>query len=254
MARPYLYMSGQTPFNGDLFGAEHLAIEDEQPYTDIKSRRNFGTKIKEVTAIDDRHSHKKFRDGVTLPVFWRLTISVNDETENLMILPPFDDSVSDKLIIFKVSKHPMSMDTATLEGRMKFRAALSAELPAYIHYLLHEWKIDPQLVSQRYGIIHFQNPDILLQLGELAPETRLLQLIDAEIFKNPQHGEWVGTSLALEQELTHQISTIRRQAQDLLDWQAACGTYLGRLKKLRRTRISSRKIHPGSRIWTIKPP
>jgi hypothetical protein len=75
MARPYLFMSGQTSFNGNLFGAEHLVIEDEQPYTDIKSRRNFGTKIKEFTAIDHQNSHKKFHDSVTLPVFWRLSIS-----------------------------------------------------------------------------------------------------------------------------------------------------------------------------------
>ena len=67
MAKPFLYMSGQTAFNGNLFGAEHLSIEDEQPYTDIKSRRNFGAKIKEIVAIDDQNSHKKFRDGVTLP-------------------------------------------------------------------------------------------------------------------------------------------------------------------------------------------
>jgi hypothetical protein len=55
MAKPYLYMSGQTPFNGNLFASEHLSIEDEQPYTDIKSRRNFGAKVKEVTAIDEQN-------------------------------------------------------------------------------------------------------------------------------------------------------------------------------------------------------
>jgi len=252
MARPYLFMSGQTPFNGNLFGAEHLAIEDEQPYTDIKSRRNFGSKIKEFTAIDHQNSHKKFRDGVTLPVFWRLTISVNDETENLLILPPFDDSISDKLIIFKTYRHPMPMPTATIEDRVKFRTILSAELPAYVHYLLDEWKIDQSMISQRYGIIHYQNPDVLLRLGELAPETRLLQLIDAEIFDlvPPRLDPWQGTSLQLEQRLTTYSSTVRRQAHDLLNWQGACGTYLGRLKKYFPTRFSYHKTNQ-TRVWTI---
>lgn len=29
MGKPFLYLSGQTPFNGNLFGSEHLSIEDE---------------------------------------------------------------------------------------------------------------------------------------------------------------------------------------------------------------------------------
>jgi hypothetical protein len=255
MARPYLYMSGHTPFNGNWFGAEHLVIEDEQPYTDIRSRRNFGTKIKEITAIDEQNAHRKFRDAITLPVFWRLTISVNDETEDLMILPPFDDSIQDKLMLFKVAEHPMPMPTATLDDRMKFRAALSAELPAYVYHLLSEWKIDPALVSQRYGITHYQHPEILFRLNELAPETYLLLLIDQQIFKQiPQPDSWEGTSLKLEQELTYPASSVRRQAENLFSWQGACGTYLGRLRKLYPNRISSRKVHPGQWIWTILPP
>jgi hypothetical protein len=57
MAEPYLYMSGSSSFNGNLFGAEHLMIEDRHPHTDIKSRRSFGTKIKEFTASDDLNCH-----------------------------------------------------------------------------------------------------------------------------------------------------------------------------------------------------
>jgi Domain of unknown function (DUF3854) len=47
-AKPHRYMSGTTPFNGELFGSEHLVMEDDEPSTDIRARRNFGTKIKEI--------------------------------------------------------------------------------------------------------------------------------------------------------------------------------------------------------------
>src|SRR5262249_55665202 len=51
-AKPHRYMSGITPFNGELFEAEaeHLMIEDEEASTDIRARRNFGAKIKDITA------------------------------------------------------------------------------------------------------------------------------------------------------------------------------------------------------------
>src|SRR5262249_13593760 len=148
-----------------------------------------------------------------------------------------------KLIILKVHKHRMPMNTATIEDRVKFRTTLSSELPAYVHYLLHDWKIEPEIVSHRYGIAHYHDPDILVQLGELAPETRLLQLIDAEIFNTvpPPSDPWEGTSLALEQRLTYYSSSVRRQAHDLLNWQGACGTYLGRLRKRLPRRFSYRK-------------
>jgi hypothetical protein len=185
----------KSSFNGNLFGSEHLAIEDEEPKTNIVARRNFGTKIKEFTAIDDQNCHKKFRDGITLPVFWRLTISVNDENENLLVLPPLDDSLIDKLIIFKARQRAMPMQTASTADRTKFRNTLLAELPAYVHFLLNTWLIETELVSQRYGITHYQNPEILLRLGELTPETRLLQLIDEEIFRRATTTEWKGSEL-----------------------------------------------------------
>ena len=105
----------------------------------------------------------------------------------MLILPPLDDSLADKLIIFKIEHRavPAEIDTQSLEGRKAFRQRLSAELPAYVYFLLNEWKIEPEFVSQRYGVTHFHHQDILVQLGELAPETRLLRLIDAEIFKLP---------------------------------------------------------------------
>ncbi len=258
MAKPYLYMSGQTPFNGNLFRAEHLSIEDEQPFTDIRSRRNFGTKIKEITAIDDQNCHFKFRNGLTLPVFWRLTISLNDETENLLMLPPLDDSLEDKLTIFKVQKHPMPMPTATDEERKKFYDTLVSELPAYVDFLLNDWTIPPHLVSQRYGITHYHNPKILERLGELAPETRLLQLIDAEIFKPnapiPRTAPWEGSGLELENALRTYPSVVHAQAKELFTWPGACGTYLGRLQKSHPKRIFYKRTKREGRRWIVNPP
>jgi hypothetical protein len=104
--------------------------------------------MKEICAIDDRRVHKKFRDGLTLTAFFRLTISLNDETENLLILPTLDDSLADKLIIFKIEHRgiPPDINTESIEGRDAFRHRLSAELPAYVYFLLNDWKIEPAVV------------------------------------------------------------------------------------------------------------
>src|SRR5262249_16156279 len=48
-AKPYRYMSGATDFNSELFGAEHLMIEDEVATVDGRKRRDFGARIKDFT-------------------------------------------------------------------------------------------------------------------------------------------------------------------------------------------------------------
>ena len=173
-----------------------------------------------------------------------------------MILPPFEGSLGDKLIIFKVQKHDMPMPTASGAERTAFWNALVSELPAYVHFVLNDWKIEQVLVSQRYGVTHFQHPDVLLALGELSPEVRLLELIDAEIFKLPTTSEWEGTSIELENRLANYPSDVAYQARNLFTFQAPCGTYLGRLKKLFPNRILYQKSKHDKKVdnqSTVKP-
>ena len=87
-AKPYLYMTGKTTFNADLFGAEHLMVEDEAESIDIRARRYFGAKIKEIAVNVDQHCHGKGKTALTLTPVWRMTLSLNDEPERMQVLPP----------------------------------------------------------------------------------------------------------------------------------------------------------------------
>jgi hypothetical protein len=250
--KPHRYMSGLTPFNSELFGAEHLMIEDEEASTDIRARRNFGSKVKAICANLTQSCHPKNRTALHLTPFWRISITLNDEAENLMVLPPIDEDLQDKFIILKASKHPMPMPTVTDMERETFMNVLRSELPAFIDFLL-KWQIPEALVSQRYGITHFHHPDILQALGVFSPESRLLEMIDAELFSSPAPGSWEGTASELERKLTADGSKVKREASKLLTFQAACGTYLGRLRNIDRDRFKDRHTNKGTR-WTIHPP
>jgi hypothetical protein len=250
--KPHRYISGASPFNAELFGAEHLIIEDEQASTDIRARRNFGTKIKEICANLTQSCHPKNRTAIHLTPFWRLSISVNDEPENLLILPPMDDSLQDKFILLKAAKHPMPMPTVTDAEREAFIYTLKSELPAFIDFL-RKWQIPECMVSQRYGVKHYQHPDILEALGIFSPENRLLEIIDAELFSSIASGSWEGSASELERLLTADGSKVRREAGKLLTFQAACGTYLGRLRNLYKDRFEDKRTSKGTR-WTIHPP
>ena len=248
-AKPYRYMSGATEFNGDLFAAEHLMIEDEVAFTDIRARRHFGARIKDFTVNVVQSCHGKNRPALSLKPFWRTTITLNDEPENLLILPPIDDSLEDKIILLKAKKAKLPDDIGTAAGREKFWALLMAELPMFLHLLLN-YKIPAPLHSGRFGVKHFQHPDLLAALNEMSPEIRLIGLVDLALEENGHTGQWVGTATDLERLLND--STVANEARRLLDWNNATGTYLGRLAKKLPNRVRGQRSKT-SRTWTICP-
>jgi hypothetical protein len=263
-AKPYRYMSGATDFNGDLFGAEHLMIEDDIASCDIRSRRNFGARIKEFTVNEVQSCHAKNRQALSLTPFWRVSVSVNDEAENLMILPPLDDSLVDKLLLLKVSKQAPLVPTVTSEERKKFWQSLMDELPGLIWELCN-WQTPPEIQGGRFGVLHFHHPDLLQVIEDSAPETRLLALID-EYFKTTRQqvggvtvetgrttpnreALYEGTAEDLESKLSNQYPTETRR---LLTWANAMGTYLGRLADKHPDRVENCRSGT-ERRWRIKP-
>jgi hypothetical protein len=180
-AKPYQYMTGLTQFNSDLFRAEHQIISDENPATDMQSRRAFGAAIKNLTVEPDQRLHSKGKDAIILRPFWRITIAVNDELEYLQTLPPLDASLMDKLMLFHVAR-PDCLPTDAEGEREKFASSIARELPAFVYYLVHEHQIRPELKGGRFGIKEYHNPTLLYLLEAISPEAAAMDLINTGIF------------------------------------------------------------------------
>lgn len=250
---PYQFMTEGTAFNHDLFGAETLAIEDEAGSRDFRSRQRFGSAIKKLTANEDQRYHRKFGDPLTLSPCQRLIISLNNEPVRLLVLPPIESDIADKLIIFKVAKREMPMPTDTTQNRDAFWAKLKGELPAFLHYLT-QWQIPESLRCPRFGVIHYHHPELLEALQEFQPEDKLLELIDEAIFApGTKHKErWTGKAEELRRELLLDVSR-KWEVDEVLPHQNSCGTLLGRLRERDPGRIDNTVIN-GRTHWTVKHP
>ena len=224
-AKPYLFMAGKTPFNSDLFGAEHLMIEDESALKDTKSRVSFGHQIKAFTVNETQHCHPKGREAFPAEPLWRMSISVNDDPEALMVLPPLVENVGDKMMILKAAKGQFPIGN---EEGQKWRKGLSAELPAFIHWLLYQYVIPERLQDGRYGIKHYHHPDIVEAIGEMAPEEELYRMIEAVVLET-QHEDILSAEKIESMLLRDQV--YGRRAERLLRYPNACARYLGRLEK-----------------------
>ena len=252
VAKPYKHMTDRTIFNKDMFQAEHLIIGDEAVTIRMEGRKHFAAQIKQIVAERDQRLEGKHQDSVMVSPFWRLTISLNLEPENLMVLPPIDEDIADKIMLFKAYKKQIPWASMIgPEDRETFWNTLLDELPAFVHYILCEFEIPDAIRSSRFGIVHYHHPEILGVINAMAPQERLLELIDVALFQSESRDRWEGTALDLERKLKDKESPVCEQARDLIRSPNALGNYLGKLKIKYPNRFKY-KHTTNKRIWKIR--
>lgn len=247
-ASVHQYMTGRTNFNSELFRAEHLMIEDDREQHDYAGRKELGSHIKQI-AVNQYHAcYGKHKEALSLSPIWRMSISLNDEPDRLQVLPPIEEDIEDKIMLFKIQKQIMPMPTATHEERIAFEAALINELPALINYLMHEWVIPQDIQDQRYGVRAFHHPEILHGLDSISPEQALLDLIDQAFSYGIDHA----TAATIHTQLIrHCESSIQRQAASLLKNTRLTGSWLTALSKRDNPRVTKRVLE-GVVYYTIQ--
>lgn len=252
VAKPASFMQGVTAFNGELFGAEHLAFEDESARSDSVSRRSLGEKIKELLFCKSVHCHAKNRQGVSLEPIWALSLSINSNPEHLKVLPPLDESLADKILMLRCDAHPRPVPPGEDETEWLTRTA-DEESPVLAAMLdaMDTSAIAPEMLAPRTRVAGWQHPDLLQQLQDMAPEAQLLSLVDDVLFDTPAACAWTGSAEELSRRLRE--SRYCNEVGKLLSWPAACGVYLARLESRHPDRVRFRRT-ASSRSWTIQPP
>jgi hypothetical protein len=252
-AKAERYFNGKTPFNADLFMAEHLILEDNHVSTRISDRQKLGACLKEhCVGVTTSSLHAKGRNAVNLRPWWRVSISLNDDPEAMMILPPLDDHLADKIILLRASRFDFPMPVSSTAEKAAFRRQLSVEIPAFLYWLIFEYEIPAAYADpRRYNVRWFHHPVLKESLESLSPEADLLELIDIVFGGEFRRMEIVRqASVDIEARLR---SVNERRTEKILSFRNACGTYLGRLAKKRPERVSYHRTE-NDRLWIIHPP
>lgn len=276
-ADPKTWLAGEDNFNQDMVKAPHLKMgELDQVSQKMTDRLEFKEKIKTVLANEGVRARLMRTDPVTITPFWVLTLSMNNHPDNLRSFPPLTSDFRDKVIMLLVRQAPLPMPTRTDQEKEAFNAAVTAQLPAYVHWLMKDFEIPPELLvdengrdATRFGCRSFQHPSLAQALFEDRPEAELLQIIDEARFgkmdtklwdlKSDHRtiGEaWRGSSMELERLLSDEVHdfpcTASKEAKRLF-LRNDCGRMLGRLAEDRRDRVSEARTG-SKRGWLILPP
>jgi len=244
MARPWRYMSGQTSFNGDLYGAEHLCIEDEAPPTDSATQTKIGSHIKSLLFSNDLSAHFKGRDAVYLKPIWTMSMSTNDEPSSLLCIPPIDESLDDKIALLKTSCIIFPWDDLKHQTTwMREHFLEEVQGLAHIidqHVIRSEWRNDRTIIKA------YKNSDLLNMINNISPEEQLLNMIDV-IAKG---ATTIGKAIEIDLQIRARFS---RQTEKIADTHWKIGVLLGKLAKKHPRRVTRKTIR-GSAEWTILPP
>ena len=248
-ANPYPFFSGRTGFNADLAGAELLAVDDEAGSSDIRARKNLAANIKACLFSGSVRVEAKNKNAFSFRPVWRMMMALNDEPENLLVLPIISEDVADKITLLRCHKRELPMPAYTMEERDAFFAQLVKEIPAMLS-ALERWEVPEDLREQRCGVKAFHHPSILASRHELSPEGQLAQLIDAAAASGSLPLPWTGTAAALKSMLTASPTTARDAERLLGGWAAATGVYLARMEGGRVQRLP---MLDGVLRWRVLP-
>jgi hypothetical protein len=246
------YFLRGNDFNSDFFGAEHLTLDDCHASTRIGDRLQFAAKLKGHTVgATVKSCHGKGKDAVTVRPWWRVTITLNDDPESLLVLPPLNEDFADKLILLRASRFDFPCPITTAAEKEAFERKLHSEIPAFLYWLLNEYKIPEKYADpRRYNVATFHHPELKQNLESLSPESELLDLIDLTLADDLRDGpKWI-TAEDLEQRI--RASSHHRRAEMIFTYRQACAKYLHRLSQKQPERVSKGRTSSANG-WNIYP-
>lgn len=252
---PYAYMMGKDNFNEELTQAPLWVVDDEAADTTLSARIKFGAEIKKVVANSAMRCRGMHQSAITLNPLRRLVICVNVEPDRLLVLPPIDDDIADKLLITKcVQPCPWPMPMSTHEEKSAFFQKLVDELPAFIHWLHVEQEHIPPEYRGRFGVRHYHNPEISESLLEISPEMQLAEQIDRVLFgrQSLTRTTWTGSCNEL-------VKAMKADDSPLASWERAkipAAAWIGRRVAKLAARFPQRyelSRNNSNNTWNIKP-
>lgn len=256
-ANPFKYLSGGTDFNANLYGAEHLTLDDEALSKKTVGRVEFGQKLKGLLVAGDSGDflHAKGLDGVNIRVQQRVSMSLNDDEADLAVLPPLSQrSIADKISLIRCACDSIPMPTSSNAEFDALKAQIAVEIPAFLYYLLHEYEIPVEVMNDRYGVASYKNPDLAEAIHDVADESQLELFIDEVLFRRSSVTEWSGTTHELTEALSYDWNkSCCRQAKELLSsHRRKADSLLTILHRNSPGRYSVAKGASNRRVWTIK--
>jgi hypothetical protein len=147
-ADPDRYFIGDTTFNGELGSNEHWLISDPTGTTP-QGKKKFMKHFKNSVANSVWSINPKNKGAVNLPIYKRVTISLNSDEESMSVLPLMEPSYLEKLLLLDCAA---STFRPTGKEWALWIDQVHSEIGACLYHLLYQFKVPEHLFDVRYGV------------------------------------------------------------------------------------------------------
>lgn len=231
---PLLTGGDAGKFTKDVAESPHWLMQDKPPFRKLADRANFTGHVKTNLTTSILDVHAKGRDKVSLPTFRRLTLSTNDDSDNLGVLPNLDDSMRDKLIIVRCGVAEMSLDYQ--ENLARF----VGELPAWVHFLLNDFRIPEEIQDRRFGVTAWCHPEIEKELADFDPLERFQEILEKVLFGDGDSSPQRLSAAEIHAQMVNH-SIYGHLARQILPASSISGRFLSSLVKKKPDRYEKRE-------------
>jgi hypothetical protein len=248
VSSPYKYMAGGSDFNSEIYGAEHGLIGDQNHKFDKNSRRAFGAAIKDLVVNPEQYVRGMYKGATTLSTFFRLTITLNDNAQALLVLPEMDSDVADKIMLLHAHPVAFPFPSPRYPTKHVYYTKLLSELPCFLWHL-RRWQIPDKIGHQRYGVVSYKSPSLIEKMNSLSSEWKLWNLVEMYVFKDRDCTSWEGTASELEKLIRDECKG--ENLHQLFFYPGACGSYLTSLAPKLDGAIVIKEIGGNRHFYTL---
>lgn len=192
-------LSGSTAFNEAQAKVAIWTVDDTTTADDYTRRKLFGELLKQHVANPFIEHHAKYGAARRVPWHGRIVITCNQDSESLDVIPALDNSIKDKLMLFKTSgyRHDFADNDTNHKTVVK-------ELPHMARWLL-DWDPPAEISGDpRFGLRPYHHPFVTKAASEASPEHTFTEVLDIwrKAFTDfSGEKKWDGTATELLREL-----------------------------------------------------
>ena len=239
-----------------LIGAECLNIDDSGAQKDYRSRENFAAKFKEAIYSDSITVDKRHTTSFTLdprPVLG-LVLALNANGNAIRVLPALDgDDMSDKAIVLRTQHAKILWREQGDEAAALRMKTYLDELPAFMNWLLHEFKVPSELPkgceTTRSGAVLYRNPEAMSLLHSASPAGLLEEVLNDHI---ETHGLLFVTKPMTSQSLLTILSDWHPKDTRIPSTAQMLGIYLGQIARRPNSCVELSGQQDNSKLWRLK--
>ena len=171
-----------------------------------------------MTTADVYPLHAKYCDSKSFRPIWRASLSANDDSDSISVLPMPTDSLADKIIYLRCYKPLKPYHNGSAKASKAYWQELIKSIPAFLHKI-ETTQLPDEYRDSRFFVKEFHHPDVVSLIAGSSPVAPLGELIIRFLL---QRGGAIEGSVA---EIFEELKEWNKEKRGLADYSSSAAHF-----------------------------